>query len=270
MSQIVAVHSFRGGTGKSNTTANLACAIASSGKRVGIIDTDIQSPGIHILFGLTEEKINRTLNDYLWGNCSIEKCAYNVSPPEVIKAKGNVFLIPSSAKAAEISRILREGYNVRLLNDGFRNSISALNLDYLFIDTHPGINEETLLSIVVANVLVLIMRPDRQDFQGTAVMVEIARKIKVPNMLLMLNRVLPSYDFNAVRQQVEKTYNVTVAGILPNSDEMMQLASSDLFCLRYPHHPLSQEIRKVASHLTQAEARPVQDSPFSKFKWSGR
>ena len=50
MSKIVSVHSFRGGTGKSNTTANLAALMAVEGNRVGVIDTDIQSPGIHVLF----------------------------------------------------------------------------------------------------------------------------------------------------------------------------------------------------------------------------
>ncbi len=65
MSKIVAVHSFRGGTGKSNTTANLAVALAEAGHRVGIVDTDIQSPGIHILFGMREDEQVATLNTYL-------------------------------------------------------------------------------------------------------------------------------------------------------------------------------------------------------------
>ena len=38
---IISVHSFRGGTGKSNTTANLSAVLAMSGKRVGVVDTDI-------------------------------------------------------------------------------------------------------------------------------------------------------------------------------------------------------------------------------------
>jgi septum site-determining protein MinD len=65
MPQIVSIHSFRGGTGKSNTTANLAAILAQQGARVGVVDTDIQSPGIHVLFGLHEEKIAYSLNDYL-------------------------------------------------------------------------------------------------------------------------------------------------------------------------------------------------------------
>ena len=51
MSKIISVHSFRGGTGKSNTTANVTALLAREGLRVGVIDTDIQSPGIHVLFG---------------------------------------------------------------------------------------------------------------------------------------------------------------------------------------------------------------------------
>ncbi|MFL5804583.1 MAG: ParA family protein, partial [Roseiflexaceae bacterium] len=46
MSQIISIHSFRGGTGKSNTTANVTALLAASGLRVGVIDTDLQSPGI--------------------------------------------------------------------------------------------------------------------------------------------------------------------------------------------------------------------------------
>ncbi|MFX1564015.1 MAG: P-loop NTPase, partial [Promethearchaeota archaeon] len=49
MGKIVTLHSFRGGTGKSNLTANLAMYAAMKGRNVCVIDTDIQSPGIHVL-----------------------------------------------------------------------------------------------------------------------------------------------------------------------------------------------------------------------------
>lgn len=251
MSKIVSVHSFRGGTGKSNTTANVAVTTASRGLRVGIVDTDIQSPGIHVIFGIDQTKINRTLNDYLWNRCGVEETAYDVTPPEVSKNQGKVFLIPSSMNIGEISRILREGYNVALLNSGFKKLVSSLELDYLFIDTHPGINEETLLSVTISNILLIILRPDRQDFQGTAVTVDVARKLKVAKLLLVVNRVPQKFDINSVRQQVETTYKATVAGVLPNCEEMMELQSSDLFCLRYPDHYISKEIRGIVDHIDE-------------------
>ncbi|NDJ78523.1 MAG: P-loop NTPase, partial [Chloroflexi bacterium] len=76
MGKIISIHSFRGGTGKSNLTANVATQMAMRGNRVGIVDTDIQSPGIHVLFGYDETKINKALNDYLWGKAPIEETAY--------------------------------------------------------------------------------------------------------------------------------------------------------------------------------------------------
>jgi septum site-determining protein MinD len=251
MATIVSVHSYRGGTGKSNLTANLATVIACGGKRVGIVDTDIQSPGIHVLFGLDEGQISRALNDYLWGRCPIEDTAYTLPIPAVAAAGGEVFLIPSSMKAGEIARVIREGYDVNLLTDGFRELATRLELDYLFIDTHPGLNEETLLSLALSDYLVLILRPDRQDFQGTAVTVEVARKLRVPRMLLVVNKVLPSLDFAQLRRQVEDTYHATVAGIFPLTEEMMQLGSAGVFALQYPDHPLTQEVRKVAAQLAE-------------------
>lgn len=249
MSKIVSVHSYRGGTGKSNTTANLATTVASEGLRVGIVDTDIQSPGIHVLFGLDESKINRSLNDYLWGNCAIEDTAINITPPAVAAKGGTVFLIPSSIKAGEIARILREGYDVGLLNDGFQDLLERLKLDYLFIDTHPGLNEETLLSIAISDVVVLILRPDKQDFQGTAVTVEVARKLNVARMLLVVNKAWPKLDFAALKSQVENTYNAPVAAIFPLTDEMVQLGSAGVFSLEYPHHPLAQKMRDLAKQV---------------------
>jgi septum site-determining protein MinD len=65
---IVSVHSFRGGTGKSDTTANVAALLAGSGKRVGVIDADIQSPGIHVLFGIAGDEVSGSLNEFLWAS----------------------------------------------------------------------------------------------------------------------------------------------------------------------------------------------------------
>jgi MinD-like ATPase involved in chromosome partitioning or flagellar assembly len=61
----------------------------------------------------------------------------------------------------------REGYDVNLLNDGLYDLIDRLALDYLFIGTHPGLNQEALLSITISDVLVVILRPDNQDSSTT-------------------------------------------------------------------------------------------------------
>ena len=249
MAAIIAVHSFRGGTGKSNTTANVASLLATEGRRVGVIDTDIQSPGIHVLFGLDDAQMSHSLNDYLWGRCDIQQTAYDVTPNLGSSSPGKIFLIPSSIKAGDIARVLREGYDVGLLKDGVHELVNALDLDVLLIDTHPGLNEETLLSIAISDAVAIILRPDQQDYQGTGVTVEVARKLGVPRMLLVVNKVPAVFDPSEVISKVEQSYQCEVAAVLPHSDEMMALASSDVFVVRHPDHPMTAALREVAARL---------------------
>jgi MinD-like ATPase involved in chromosome partitioning or flagellar assembly len=203
---------------------------------------------VHTLFGLGDTDGLKTLNDYLWERCQILDAATEVTPPS-ISGGGRVWLVPSSLKAAEIAKVLREGYDVGLLNDGFRDLIDDLSLDYLLIDTHPGLNEETLLSIAVSDELVILLRPDRQDFQGTAVTVDVARKLGVKRLVMVLNKVLPAVADRGFQAEVERTYGADVVGVLPESPDMLELGSDGLFALRFPDHALSREIRAVADRL---------------------
>jgi septum site-determining protein MinD len=153
MATIVSIHSFRGGTGKSNTTANLATLLAAAGQRV------------------------------------------------------------------------------------------------LLIDTHPGLHEETLLSLVISHVLLIVLRPDQQDYEGTGVTVKVAQGLQVPRMLLMVNKTPPTFDPDAVRRKVEDAYGCRVAAVLPHSDEMMNLASEGIFVGRYPDHPMTALYKQGAADL---------------------
>ena len=233
MPKIISTHSFRGGTGKSNTTANLAMLVARAGHRVGI-DRRRRLRGlarIHVIFGLGEQTFKKSLNDYLWRRCRIEEAAYDVTAGCIGNvddgaSRPRVFLIPSSLRTGEIARILREGYDVALLNDGLQDLLKRLDLDYLFIDTHPGVNEETLLSIAVSDVLILIVRPDQQDFQGTAVAVELARKLEVPEMFLLVNKAPPDLDAGALKTKIETLFQAPVEAVLPLNTEMVRMGRS--------------------------------------------
>jgi len=251
MSRIVAIHSFRGGTGKSNTTANLACLLAHRGNRVGIVDTDIQSPGIHVLFDLDPKDTTYALNDFLWGKCDITQAAYDVTGAVDPASPGRIFLMPSSIRTGDIARVLHYGYDVNLLKTGYQELIDNLPLDYLFIDTHPGLNEETLMSIAIADILLIILRPDHQDYQGTAVTVEVSRHLEVPRMFLIINKTPEAFDRRELAQKIAATYGCEVAGALPHADEMMALASSGIFVLQYPDHPISRELEAIARKIEE-------------------
>jgi septum site-determining protein MinD len=250
MAKVVSIHSFRGGTGKSNMAANVATLLAADGQRVGVVDADIQSPGIHVLFGLSQETMSRSLNDYLWGRCEIGAAAHDVTSGLDAGLPGRVFLIPSSTNASDIARVMHDGYDVGLLNQGVRNVMRELELDALIIDTHPGLNEETLLSIAICEALAIVMRPDQQDYEGTSVTVSVARKLGVPRMVLVVNNTPPAFDISEVKERVENAYDCEVAAVLPHVDELMILSSRGIFALHYPNHPVTALYRQVAACLT--------------------
>ena len=88
MTKIIAFHSFRRGAGTSNLLASCAMLLAMDGKRVGIIDTDFEYPSAHILLGLPENKLEKTINDYLWGNIDCRAAVYDVTPADI---SGKIF-----------------------------------------------------------------------------------------------------------------------------------------------------------------------------------
>lgn len=216
---------------------------------MGVVDTDIQSPGIHVIFGLNEGRIAHSLNEYLWGKCRIEETTHDVTENLGAPVSGKVFLIPSSIKVGEITRILREGFDPKMLNEGFQALLKQMRLDALLIDTHPGVNEETLLAMAISDVVFVILRPDQQDYLGTGVTVELARRLNVGNLQLIVNKAPKAFDPAEIKARVEDTYNCPVAAVIPHSDEMMALASAGLFSLRFPEHSLSRQYRQMAQSL---------------------
>ncbi len=245
MANIISIHSFRRGTGKSIVAANVASLLASTGCRIGLVDADLQSPALSTLFGLDEAAITRSLNDYLWGRCDIEQTAHDVTSCLNTPIAGQIFLIPANPDPNEIARMLRKGNDLTLLNDGFQTLIEELRLDALIVDTHAGLHEEALTLMAICDVLVIMLRHDQQDYQGTSVIVGLARRLNVPRVVLIGNEVLLSFDVADVKTQIEQTFNCVVAAVLPHSDELMALASADIFSLRYPHHPVTSAFKQI-------------------------
>jgi MinD-like ATPase involved in chromosome partitioning or flagellar assembly len=250
--RIVAIHSYRGGTGKSNITANLAYLAARRDKRVAVLDTDLQAPGVHLLFGFDSDRMPYTLSDFFFNRCALEEVAYNLKGVAELENFGaSIFLLPSRMTVDAIMKVIAEGYDVGKLNDQLTHFIERLNLDLLLIDTHPGFNEETLLTLAISDTLVIVLRPDKQDYHGTAVLVEVAGRMAVPHVHILTNKVLGNPDKKDIRHKIQQSYGHDVIGILPFAEEMARLGSEGIFAARYPSHPLSRELDGVAQRIIE-------------------
>ena len=256
MGHLVTVHSYRGGTGKSNISANLAYLAAMRGKRVAVLDTDLQSPGVHVIFGLERDRMSLTLSDFLFGRCEIEEAAYDLSVRlELPAGTAKLFLLPSSMRLDAITRIVSEGYDAAKLNKQLGELVRRLQLDILFLDSHPGLSKETMLTCAISDALVILVRPDSQDFHGTAVLVEVADRIGVPLRYLVANKVIHGMDRDDLRSRMMDAFRYDVIGLLPLSEEMALLGSREIFARRHPSHALTNELGVVVDRLIEDLAK---------------
>jgi PAS domain S-box-containing protein len=251
--ELIAVHSFRGGNGKSSITANVAALLAVAGQRVGVIDADIQSPGLHLMLGLAGKTPDHTLNDYLLGNCAVDQLALDVTAHLGEPVAGQLFLIPASLNPGTMAQVLSQGYDAQRLTRSFHELGETLGLDTLLIDTHPGLNEEALLTMRAVRTLIVVLRPDTQDFEGTGVTVQVARQLEVPRVLLVVNQVPSGESFQAVRSRAQKTFDSEVLAVIPQSAELMGFDEEVPFVLRYPQHPVSLALQQVALAMQHAK-----------------
>lgn len=237
-------------------TANIAALLAMQGMRVGVIDAHLQSPSLHFLFGLHEHLIKSCLNDYVYGHCDIEQIALDITSQVGSTGTGRVFLAPSSPTPRLMAQALHSRHDERLLSDGCHALIETLSLDILLIDTPPGISEETLSWIAVSDRLAMIMRIDQQDYQGTSVVIEIARHLGVQDITLVVNEAPPNLHLAQVEEQLEQIYHCDVGAMLPHCDEIMTSAGMEMFVVRHEDHPFTAALNGFVSQLIQNQLIP--------------
>jgi len=261
MSKIVSIHSFRPGTGKSTLTANLAVELTLDGLRVGILDTDIESAGICLLFGLNKSKIGRTFNQYLDNHQNFEEIAHDVTSlignADNISL-GSLYIIPANFQPGEIAQWIYGKYDLKLLSEEFKDIIRHLKLDYLLIDSPAGFTEESLLFLANSETLLLVLCAEDEDFQGTAVTVDLARKLEVLPINLVVNQIPENVNFTHLKQQVETTYQAPVVGMIPFIEEMRLMVGGEVFSLRYPEYPVILQIKALALEIIRLDSQPKQ------------
>jgi len=253
MPKVITLHSYRGGAGKTVVAAHLAALLCARGRRVALVDADLRAPGLHVVFGLEDAALGLTLNDYLGGRCDIGEVAREVGIEERGSADGALYIVPASLKPGHIARVLREEYDLARLHEGVQRLLQDQAIDHVIIDTHAGFNEEALLAMAVSEILLLILRPDRQDHLGTAAMLDVARTLRA-TPLLLLNKVMPSSDAARLEAEVQLACRAPVAATLRLCTERFQLGSRAVADATDPAHPFTQVLGSVVDQLIGSAA----------------
>ncbi|MBL4770375.1 MAG: Mrp/NBP35 family ATP-binding protein [Planctomycetes bacterium] len=143
---VIAISSGKGGVGKSTLSVNLACALAQTGAKVGLLDCDVYGPDIPMMMGLK-------------------------GAPEQVSREGGVRLLPKEAhgvKTMSIGYLIPEdqpaiwrGPMVHKLVQQFINDVEWGELDYLLVDMPPGTGDAqlSLANLVPVTGAVLVTTP---------------------------------------------------------------------------------------------------------------
>jgi MinD-like ATPase involved in chromosome partitioning or flagellar assembly len=242
---IVTVHSFRGGTGKSTTAANAALLATAAGLRVAVVDTDIQTPGLHRFFGLGRFSSCRSLADYLVGNCEILEAVGSMPAGE---SGGELWIVPARSRINEVNEILTRGYDVGLLGEGFDRLIEELGLDVVFLDTHSGMGNETAVAVAVSTSLLVITRADHLTSEARE-NISLARRLGNPGTYVVVNMVPQGLPREVASERAEQIYQSPVIATLPYCPEVAALGGDGLFALDNPEHEIVAAYQQMTARV---------------------
>ncbi|MCW3996151.1 MAG: MinD/ParA family protein [Candidatus Bathyarchaeota archaeon] len=257
MSKIIAVHSYKGGTGKTLLSVNLAATFAKSGRKVAVFDLDFRAPSLFAILKAQSEEF--WLNDYLNNACEVDKVLVDLS--NRLPGSGRFYAglaNPATEAIRDMSSKDRK-WEMRALGRllALRESlIRDQKFDYLLFDTSPGLQYSSINAIVSADFVVVATTGDRSDVDGTKRMLAELYNLFEKKTGLVLNKVLdPSVTAKKAEMQtkIKESYHVPMLGIVPCFCEILRAEGSLLFVQDKPDHPFTKILGEMARKIENNE-----------------
>lgn len=258
LARVIAVTSGKGGVGKTNTSVNLAIALAARGKRVVLLDADLGLANVEVVLGLNSIF---NLQHVIDGERSMEQV--------MVQGPGGVRVVPGTsglAKLADLSEHAR------------RNIMAGLaelqkRADFIIIDTMAGIGRSAMSFVVPADEVLLVCTPEPSSIVDAYAMLKtVYQHRNGANVRLIANMVANQRQASAVYSKlsnVSQQYlarRISYLGFVPRDQHVSQaVMQSQPFCLRFPHAPAAKSIHDIASRIVNNRAaRADSDTGFLK------
>ena len=272
MTKCIAFHSYKGGTGKTTLACNLAVSLVKKGHRVFLLDLDVSAPSIQAYF---EKEPKKWINDFLSDNADVEEIATDLTGLVNANDKnGKLWVGFSNPKKEEIYKIeggKEEISKMQLLRKFIllrERLISDFNVDFVIIDTSPGIRYWSINALAIADLLFLTLKMGDLDIDGTKKMADdiygSLTKYGAKSYLI-LNRVAGfcvPHSLNAstnenimidkqesVNERISKTVGMQVISSIPCYCDIQFSRKEFLMVLENPAHPFSGQINLLSKEM---------------------
>lgn len=256
MGRIMAVHSYKGGTGKTLLSINLAATFAKRGKKVCLFDLDFRAPSLATL--LKVDKLNCWFNDYLNGMCDIDKALVDLSGRVANNGKLFVgFANPATEAIRDMSAKDRK-WEMRALGRilALRESLLAgQGFDYLIFDTSPGLQYSSINAIVSADLVIVATTSDRSDVDGTKRMLHELYELFEKKTDVVLNKMMQDTSLKNGRDlqaKVKDIYQAPLLGAIPCFCDVLRAEGGIIFAQEKPDHPFTKILDEMASTIEKS------------------
>lgn len=168
---IIAVASGKGGVGKSTVSVNLAVALAKTGAKVGLVDTDIYGPSIPTMFDVHERPNINTRRKLI--------------PLE----KYGVKLLSMGLLVDQDQAVVWRGPMVSSAVKQFLSEAEWGELDYLIMDLPPGTGDIqlTIVQTVPLTASIIVSTPQDVALDDARKGVAMFKKVNVPVLGIIEN-----------------------------------------------------------------------------------
>ena len=169
--RVLAIASGKGGVGKSTCSANLACALANLGAKVGLLDCDIYGPSIPLMMGVHERP---TVNE-----------AERLVPP----SNHGVKVMSIGLLVTDDQPVIWRGPMITKTIQQFLLAVEWGDLDFLLVDLPPGTGDAqlSLCQTVPLDGGVIISTPQEASLGVVRKGIAMFRKVNVPILGIVEN-----------------------------------------------------------------------------------
>lgn len=194
MSTVIAIANQKGGVGKTTSTYNIAAALAKKGKKVLMIDMDIQCSLTHsctLRTNLKDYGDNNTCELFVdstdpFDCCFPVKALYpNIDWDDTENIEGEewdsvkLYIIPSHAKMAQTQREINSVSGIEKFAI-FRKHIDSLReeYEYILLDCLPTLDSLLTSSLIVADKVIIPAKPEFMSCDGIVYLMETIDGVK--------------------------------------------------------------------------------------------
>jgi septum site-determining protein MinD len=242
---IIALHSFKGGTGKTTLSINLATMFAKMGKKVCLMELDFSAPSFFATF---ESPRKHWMNDYLNKSCKAQSLLVDCSTENM--GKGILFVALANPSTEAIRDMASKDRKweiealARLLSlkDVLTNE---MQFDYVFFDTSPGLQYYSINAIIVADIALVVSSTDKSDVEGTRRMVQDLYEIFQKKTALITNKA-PVDRLSSAKIDGDQTL---LLGVVPCYCDIPKIRMEGLLAPESPDHAFTKKLQEIAESV---------------------